>query len=218
MRPVRAILWDNDGVLVDSEQLYFEVTRDVLATAGIVLTDEQYRDLFLVQGRGAWHLCGERGIPELEISRLRAARNDRYSEGLRQGSLALEDVETVLAALHGRYPMGCVTSSRQDHFALIHERTGFLRYFDFVLTASDVSRVKPDPELYVRAVERTGFPAVECLAIEDSERGLQAARAAGVPCIVVPTPLTRGCAFAGAERVLERITEVLTVLAAWRPA
>jgi len=214
-KAVKAVLWDNDGVLVDSEQLYFEVTRDVLATAGIVLTDEQYRDLFLVQGRGAWHLCGERGISASEISRLRDARNDLYSEGLRRDSLALEDVEGVLGALHGQYPMGCVTSSRRDHFDLIHERTGFLRYFDFVLTASDVARVKPDPELYVRAVERTGFRATECVAIEDSERGLQAALAAGVPCIVVPTPLTRGCTFAGAERVVARITDVLDVLASF---
>jgi beta-phosphoglucomutase-like phosphatase (HAD superfamily) len=210
--PVKTILWDNDGVLVDSEQLYFEVTRDVLATAGIALTDEQYRDLFLVQGRGAWHLCGERGIPELEIARLRSTRNALYSDGLRRESLALADVGPVLGALHGRYPMGCVTSSRRDHFDLLHGWTGFLPYFDFVLTADDVTRVKPDPELYVRAVERSGHRAAECLAIEDSERGLAAARAAGVPCLIVPTPLTRGCAFEGAERVLDRVTDVLTLL------
>lgn len=209
MRLVRALLWDNDGVLVDTEQLYFEVTRDVLATTGIVLTDEQYRDLFLVQGRGAWHLCAERGVSNEEIVRLRSTRNDRYSEGLQRGSLALEDVETVLRALHGRYPMGVVTSSRRDHFELIHAHTGFLRYFDFALTAHDVERVKPDPELYLKAVERSGFKATECLAIEDSERGLHAARAAGVPCVVVPTPLTRACTFEGAERVFERITDVV---------
>jgi HAD superfamily hydrolase (TIGR01509 family) len=212
-RSVKAVLWDNDGVLVDSEQLYFEVTRDVMATAGVVLTDEQYRDLFLVQGRGAWHLCAERGLSAGEIERLRSERNDRYSAGLRQGSLALAEVEPVLAELHGRYPMGCVTSSRRDHFELLHDWTGFLRYFDFVLTADDVSRVKPDPELYVRAVERSGFEADECLAIEDSERGLAAAVAAGVPCIVVPTPLTRGCAFDGAARVLDRVKDLLELLA-----
>ncbi len=211
MNSVRALLWDNDGVLVDTEQLYFEVTRDVLASSGVVLTDEQYRDLFLVQGRGAWHLCAERGIPNEEIVRLRSRRNDLYADGLRRGSLALADVESVLATLHGRYPMGVVTSSRRDHFELIHEHTGFLRYFDFALTAHDVERVKPDPELYLKAVARSGFQAHECLAIEDSERGLHAARAAGVPCVVVPTALTRGCRFEGAERVLDRITDV----AAW---
>ena len=210
---MKAVLWDNDGVLVDSEQIYFEATRDVMASAGVGLTDEQYRDLFLVQGRGAWHLCAERGLPAEEIVRLRSERNQRYSEGLSRASLALPDVEGVLRALHGRYPMGCVTSSRRDHFELIHGQTGFLRYFDFVLTAHDVERVKPDPELYLKAVARSGFRPDECLAIEDSERGLHAARGAGVPCVVVPTPLTRGCAFDGAERVLARIVDVLALLA-----
>jgi HAD superfamily hydrolase (TIGR01509 family) len=121
-------------------------------------------------------------------------------------------VEAVLGALHGVYQMGVVTSSRKDQFDLIHERTGFLRYFEFVLTASDVSRVKPDPELYVRAVERTGLNRADCLAIEDSARGLEAARAAGVRCIVVPTALTRGGAFSGAEHVLDRVEDLLSVL------
>ena len=206
------MLWDNDGVLVDSEQLYFEVTRDVMATAGVRLTDEQYRDLFLVQGKGAWHLCAERGLAPDEIVRLRTLRNERYSAGLQNGSLALPEVEGVLAALHTRYSMGCVTSSRRDHFELLHARTGFLRFFDFVLTAHDVERVKPDPELYVKAVERSGAGADECLAIEDSERGLQAALGAGVPCVIVPTPLTRGCRFEGAAAVLDRITDVVDLL------
>src|SRR5690242_8740205 len=169
---IKAIFWDNDGVLVDTEQLYFEVTRDTLAAIDIDLSPALYRELFLLQGRGAWHLAEERGIPMDEIERLRTQRNDLYSDGLRLRSRALPGVEAVLNALHGRYCMGCVTSSRKDHFDLIHAHTGFLKYFDFVLTASDVKRVKPDPELYIRAIERSGFAPAECVAIEDSERGL----------------------------------------------
>jgi len=208
----KAILWDNDGVLVDTEQLYYEVTRDVLATVGIGLSEMQYKDLFLLQGRGAWHLAAQRGIPPDEVERLRDRRNALYSEGLRQSPRPIAGVETVLSALHGRYQMGVVTSSRRDHFDLIHQHTGFLRFFDFVLTASDVTRVKPDPELYLRAVERTGLNPEDCLAIEDSARGLDAARGAGVRCIVVPTPLTRDAVFAGAERVFGRVEDLLTVL------
>jgi HAD superfamily hydrolase (TIGR01509 family) len=82
--------------------------------------------------------------------------------------------------------MGIVTSSRSDHFALIHQRTGFLPYFRFVLTAGDYSRSKPDPDPYLRAIERSGVERDECLVIEDSERGLIAATAAGIRCIIVP--------------------------------
>ena len=208
----KAILWDNDGVLVDTEHLYFQATQQVLATAGIGLTEEEYIELFLVQGRGAWHIAEERGIGGPEIDRLRDARNELYAEWLGNGARLIDGITTVLAALHGTYVMGVVTSSRRDHFDLIHSTTGLLRYFDFVLTADDVTRVKPDPELYVSAVERTGLGRGRCVAVEDSERGLAAARGAGVRCIVVPTSLTRGGTFAGADRVLDTLSQLPSVL------
>ena len=108
--------------------------------------------------------------------------------------------------------MGVVTSSRKDHFDLIHRTSGLLEYFDFVLTADDFRRVKPDPEPYLLAVARSGIDPGACMAIEDSERGLQSATSAGISCIVVPTALTRGGSFAGAHRILESISEIPAAL------
>ena len=105
--------------------------------------------------------------------------------------------------------MGIVTSSEPDHFALIHQTTGLLAYFRFVLTASDYTHSKPHPEPYLLAVEHSGCRQEECLVIEDSERGLMAAKEAGIRCIVVPGEFTRGSNFAGAYKVLESLTELL---------
>lgn len=210
--PIEAIFWDNDGVLVDTEHLYFQATQQVLASAGIPLTQEDYIELFLVQGRGAWHLAEERGTALGDIDALREERNALYGMWLAQKPRLNAGVTTVLDALHGKYVMGVVTSSRKDHFDVIHRATGLLEYFDFALTADDVRRTKPDPELYVRAVERSGVRREACMAIEDSARGLAAASGAGVRCIVVPSGMTRGQAFAGAERILGSIDELLDVL------
>lgn len=209
---ITTIFWDNDGVLVDTEHLYFRATQEVLQSAGIGLSEEEYIELFLVQGRGAWHLAAERGMPADEIERLRAARNALYGRWLAEGPRVMDDVERVLQALHGRYTMGVVTSSRRDHFDVIHAESGLLKYFDFVLTAEDFRRVKPDPEPYIKAVEASGADREACVAIEDSARGLRAATAAGVRCFVVPTRLTRGCEFPGADRVVPALGDVLTVL------
>jgi HAD superfamily hydrolase (TIGR01509 family) len=211
---VQAIFWDNDGVLVDTEHLYFEATRDTLATAGIELTPAEYLELFLVQGKGAWHLAEARGIPEPEVTRLKQARNDLYSRRLAEGSRLIPGVADVLERLHGRYTMGVVTSSRRDHFEVIHRHTGVLKYFDFVLTADELTRTKPDPEPYLRAIERSGVAPEACVAIEDSERGLEAATLAGIRCIVVPTALTRGCSFRGAHRILGSIAEATDAILA----
>lgn len=210
--PVQAIFWDNDGVLVETEHLYFQATQEMLASVGIHLTREDYIALFLVEGRGAWHIAAERGVSPADIERLRNDRNARYSELLAQAPRLAEGVTDVLEALHGRYVMGVVTSSRRDHFDVIHRDTGLLKYFDFVLTAGDFTRVKPDPEPYLRAVARSGVPKEACVAIEDSARGLESARAAGISCIVVPTELTKHSDFTGADRVLGRIGDLLTVL------
>jgi len=211
---VKAIFWDNDGVLVDTEQLYFQVTQQVLASAGVRLTEDEYVELFLVQGRGAWHLAEERGIPAAEIDRLRDRRNTIYSESLGRAPLVLAGVQSVLDELHGKYVMGIVTTSSKEHFDVIHQSSGLLRYFDFVLTAGNYARKKPHPDPYLRAVECSGVDRRACVAVEDSERGLASATAAGLRCLVVPTPLTRGRAFAGAHRVLRNVTEIPAALSA----
>jgi len=209
---IKAIFWDNDGFLVDMERLYFLATEQVLATVGVPLTKEQYIELFLVQGQGAWHLAADKGVSPGAIAQLRHERNTLYSTLLCREPLLMTGVRDVLNALYRTYVMGIVTSSEPDHFALMHQTTGLLPYFQFVLTARDYTYSKPHPEPYLLAVERSGCGKEECLVIEDSERGLLAATAAGLQCIVVPNEFTRGSSFAGAYKVLASITDLLAEL------
>ena len=209
---IKAIFWDNDGVLVDTERLYFRATQETLESAGVVLNHDQYVEFFLRQGRGAWHLLEERGMPAEEIEVWRRRRNDLYSEILEREACAIDGVAGTLEQLHGEYVMGIVTSSRKDHFDIIHTRCNLLQYFDFVLTSADFDRVKPHPDPYLLAIERSGARPAECIAIEDSERGLRAATAAGIACIVIPTPLTAGGNFASAVRVVDRVEDVPAAL------
>lgn len=208
----KAIFWDNDGVLVDTERLYFQATQQVLATIGITLTKAQFIDLFLVQGTGAWHLTAEKGFSLAEIEQLRSERNTLYATFLARDITVNDGVRDVLDALAGRYFMGIVTSSRREHFELIHQQTGLLPYFQFVLASGDYPRSKPHPDPYLAAVERSGYPKTACLVIEDSERGLAAAKEAGLRCIVVPNAFTRKSNFTGADMVLDRLTDLLSVL------
>src|SRR5262245_17677475 len=126
---IKAVFWDNDGILVDTEPLYFQATREVFASVGIGLTEDDFIDLFLVQGRGAWHLAEARGLSPGEIERLRDERNALYTEWIGARSHAVDGIAHVLEALHGKYTMGVVTTCRRDHFDVIHQRTGLLEYF-----------------------------------------------------------------------------------------
>lgn len=209
---IKAIFWDNDGVLVDTERLYFQATRTILQKQGFDLTQADFVELLMVQGRGPWHVLAEKGVSPMAIERLREERNDLYSRLLTGPDLLIDGVEATLRSLAGKYRMGIVTSSRKDHFELIHRDAGILPFFEFVLTAGDYTASKPDPEPYLRALERTGLPREECLVVEDSRRGLTAALAAGIRCAIVPNAMTRGSNFTGAYAVLERVADVVELL------
>ena len=105
--------------------------------------------------------------------------------------------------------MAIVTSSEPEPFAAVHARAGILHRFELALTRDQYEKAKPDPEPYLRAVERLGVARASCLVIEDSERGLRAAKAAGLTCWIVPSELTRGGRFAEADAVLEDFAAVV---------
>lgn len=99
-------------------------------------------------------------------------------------------------------------SEREPWAETIHATTNLLSYFDFVLVREDYGKSKPDPALYLEALRRHRLEAAECLVVEDSDRGLQAALAAGIRCAVIPQGLTRGLDFRGALRRLGNIREL----------
>ncbi|MCH5378051.1 MAG: HAD hydrolase-like protein, partial [Planctomycetes bacterium] len=114
------ILWDNDGVLVDTEGLYFRATQEVLRSIGVCLTVDQFKEVSLRRGESCFVLAAERGVTDDEISRLRTERDRMYAELLGSQSWAVDGAEEVLRSLHGRVRMGVVTSARRVHFEAAH--------------------------------------------------------------------------------------------------
>ena len=208
---IEAILWDNDGVLVDTERLFFESTRKTLARVGIDLTLEQFLELSMRQGQSTFKLAEERGWAEQQIADLKCERDALYSEMLRRQTRVLPGVPETLKGLQGQVRMAVVTSSQRQHFDVIHADLGLTRYFEFVLAREDYGEAKPSPESYLLALHRLGMKAESCVAVEDSERGLVAALAAGLRCLVIPNDLTRNSSFQGATRILSGAADMLNV-------
>ena len=207
------VLFDNDGVLVDTEPLFLQATQELLATIGVDLRLEDYRQICLVEGKTVFVLAEERGLDADEIVRLRAARDARYMELIEAGIDVIDGVEATLARLGGVRPMAIVTSSGRDHFERIHRQTNLVSRFEFVLADGDYARHKPHPDPYVAAAKRFGVEPSRCLVIEDTERGLEAAVAAGMQCVAIPNALSKGSNFEKATRVLDSIRELPALLA-----
>ncbi len=207
---MQVLLWDNDGVLVDTEHLYFEATRDALAGTGIELTLDHYRELNLRQGRSCFDLALAAGVPTETTERLKRERDAAYHARVCAGVELIDGVFDTLAALHGRIPMAIVTSSRPENLHAVHRHHGIDRFFDLVVASGDYARSKPHPDPYLEAATRLGVDPAICTVIEDSERGLRAALAAGMQCWVIPNELTRSANFSGAHRILSGVREVAT--------
>lgn len=208
---VKGIFWDNDGVLVDTEILYYQASAELLRGVGVELTPVAFAEISLRRGESVFDLAAH--LPVAKLAGLRQARDLRYAELLQQTEVrVIAGVKEVLQEFSGRLRMGIVTSSQRRHFDLIHRTTGLRHYFDFILTREDYIQSKPHPEPYLAALARSGLRAQECLVVEDSERGLAAARQAGLRCVVVPGDLNRGSDFSAADHVLKNIRELPPLL------
>jgi HAD superfamily hydrolase (TIGR01509 family) len=208
----KAILWDNDGILVDTEQWYYKATKEAFSTFSIELSADDFYTYFLEGSNGTSIYSSIKGLSESEATLLKSKRNELYNEYLSIENIVVKGVRETLERLKPNFVMGIVTSSRKRHFETIHNRTGLLEYFDFTVTREDYTSSKPSPEPYLTGVKNCGFQVDECVAIEDSPRGLLAAKAASIDCIVIPTELTMRADFSGASYMLESISNVPSLL------
>jgi HAD superfamily hydrolase (TIGR01509 family) len=206
------VLWDNDGVLVLTEERYFQACRETLARLDVMLTREYFIEQSLVRGQSVFELIAERGFTREQMRELRRERDRRYTELIEATPCVIDGVEDVLRTLHGRVRMGVVTGSLRTHFDHAHARTGLLPYFDFILAREDYQHSKPHPDSYRTALERFDIASEQAVVVEDTARGLAAARAAGLRCIIVPNDLTREQDFTGATDVLDSIRDVPAVV------
>lgn len=204
---VTHLLFDHDGVLVDTEFWYFKATQDELAAMGIDLTLADYMD-HMITGQSAY----ASRVPEDERDAFRDRRNRRYEHHLLTKDIRIPGVENTLALLKGRYPMAIVTTSRREHFDLIHEHRNIAPNFDFVLARGDYTRAKPAADPYQAALDRFRIGADKALVIEDSARGLGAAVAAGIRCVIVKNEFTASQDFSAASARIEHLTELPALL------
>jgi beta-phosphoglucomutase-like phosphatase (HAD superfamily) len=210
MNGIKAVLWDNDGILVDSEIIFYEVTRSAFARLGLELTKDIWGIQCLGEGRSSRTIAASMGADPVDFNPVLDDRNARYREVLRIKPPAVRArVPETLALLSGRVKLGIVTGCHRDQFHLMHRSSGLPELFDVIITGDNCAEPKPHPGLYLAALEAMNLKAEECIAIEDTRRGLLSATAAGIDCVVVRTELTRMQDFAGALAVEDDIPSIL---------
>jgi HAD superfamily hydrolase (TIGR01509 family) len=182
-----AIVFDLDGVLVDSEQVWDDVRRGVVADRGGRWTDEATTTM---QGMSTpeWAryltTLGASGSLEELARAVTAAMADRY----RAHVPLLPGAVEAVTALSGHWPLGVASSSPPDLIGVVLTAAGVADRFRVTVSSEDVARGKPAPDVYLAAAERLHADPAACVAVEDSANGLRAAAAAGMTVVAVPNP------------------------------
>jgi HAD superfamily hydrolase (TIGR01509 family) len=201
------VLFDHDGVLVDTEAWYYKAGERALADVGLALDKDRYlRDMN--QSGGTWAQARAAGLDEATISRQREVRDAYYQEYLRTEAIEIEGVIEALAELSKHVRMAIVTTSKGADFAIIHEHRQIVKFMDFVLVREDYELAKPHPEPYLTGLKRLGAAKEATLVVEDSSRGLQSAVAAGIDCAIVHNDFTEGHDFSQATHRIETLIEL----------
>jgi HAD superfamily hydrolase (TIGR01509 family) len=185
---VAAVVFDLDGVLVDSEQVWDAARRDVVAEHGGTWKDSATRDM-LGMSAPEWsrYVVEELRVPLTpeEVNRAVVdAMLREYEERLPLLPGAREAVERMAE----RWPLGLASSSNRPVIDLVLDRMGVAAKFAATVSSEEVGRGKPAPDVYLEAARRLGVDAGACAAVEDSENGIRSAHAAGMRVLAIPNP------------------------------
>jgi len=207
---VKAIIFDLDGTIIDTETSWFVALGDIYKEHGATLTLELYSTC-IGTSLDAFdpydHLIKE-GKLAIELDDLKQKVKQRYDELMLKEEVRPGVPEYIKQAKSAGLKLAVASSSPKDWVEHYLNRLGLLHYFDAICTASEVKQVKPDPELYELALDALDVLPSEAVAIEDSPNGARAAVAAGIHCIVVPNSITTTLNFDMPHQRLTSLTEL----------
>jgi len=183
-----AIIFDLDGVLVDSEGIGFTILQGLLHEYGVDYREADNTPFIGINDRDHFAALKARHEIAASVDELIAEQTSRLLAQLETGTIAMAGVPAVIERLHAAgYPLAVASSSLP---AVVEGRlraVGARHLFGAVVSSFEVARGKPAPDVFLEAAQRLGVAGDACLVIEDSAHGLAAARAAGMRCAVVPT-------------------------------
>ena len=211
----KVILFDMDGVLVNTEPLHYQLWKKVFAERGLDLAFDAYKGCIGANGKRLMELVLEHYGADFRDDQ---SMFDRYyqlkEDHLRHKEIPrIEGVNDTLTELKKRgYRMAVASSSTQDYIELCTDRAGIGHFFDVRFSAQWVKNTKPAPDVFLAAAEKMGAAPENCVVVEDSTNGTLAAKAAGMRCIGFANPDSPGQCLDAADMRIHRFAQLLELL------
>lgn len=207
---ISALIFDFDGVILDTETPDFNIWRDVFEGYGTVLDPDIWKQSIGTEA-GTFNIyqhLEEMSGRAIDRQAVRADMRPRYLAQIESNPILPGILDYISGARALGLKVGVASSSDSEWVRGHLNSRGMLGLFESITTRDDVKKAKPDPEIYLKAADRLGVYPANALAIEDSLNGLNSARSAGVNCVVVPNPMTADMAFEGADLRLNALSDM----------
>ena len=194
---LKAIIFDFDGVIADTEPLHLKAFQLTLKGNGIELSDEEYFENYLAYDDKTLfkELLKDRNYEhnEAQISDFMNRKSEHFENVLKGNILVLEGVPEFISEVSGKYPLAIGSGAIRSEIIDILESGGLREHFEIIVSADEVINCKPDPEVFIEALRRLNnlnsvseeISPQECLVIEDSTSGIKAAHSAGMKCLAI---------------------------------
>lgn len=190
MNKIKAVIFDLDGTLVDSEPNYLAADQKLFAEYGFMDYTREIHSKYIGFGSKEMMEDMQQKYPINEsIENLLAKKNRYYIEIARKRTVVFPEMLKFLQLLVSQdYPVALASGSSPEVIQTVLSITDLAKYFKIVLSAENVKCGKPEPDIFIETAKRLGIAAEECLVIEDSQYGVEAAKRASMYCIALPSP------------------------------
>ncbi len=192
---LRAVIFDFNGIIVDDEPIHFDLFQKVFAEEGIELTHDAYYARYLgFDDRGAFNFGYRehgRELGDAKLAELIARKAVYYQEAIRSHVAIFPGVKQLIAELAKSLPLAVASGALRNEIETILTTASVIQHFKAIVSAEDVERGKPEPEIFLKALAAvnagndSAIQPGECVVIEDSKEGIKGARRAGMKCLAV---------------------------------
>lgn len=187
---IRAVIFDFDGLIVDTESVWFEVYRHLLEQHGVELTIEKFAECVGTTNEALYLFYEQETGEPLDVKLFQQNARVHFDTQMNEPIIREGVIDYLTEAKQAGLCIGLATSSHLAWVEKFLKQFNLYDFFEVLVTRDDVEKVKPDPALYILAVDRLGIAADEAVAFEDSAHGAVAAISAGLHCVVVPNMIT----------------------------
>jgi HAD superfamily hydrolase (TIGR01509 family) len=202
---MKAIIFDMDGLMIDSERLYKEAQNNLALRFDRVMTEEMRMRMMGRKPIESLRLfVKELDIP-VDAEKMLEMRNDIMREKLKNELVPMPGLFHIIDAFYKKLKLAICTGAQAEFLDIVVDKLGIRERFDVLQDSDNIKNGKPDPEIYLKTCERLNLNPRECVVLEDALNGVSAGKSAGCYVIAVPSEYTRGQDFGAADFIAENL-------------